>query len=234
MDRVSILSCLYPNKCAVCGEIIKDGRVLCDYCGVRLNDLSLKNFCIKCGYEKEKCLCKYREFRFKGIAGAFKNKGVAKTLYYSYKIGKRRELADFLANRVVCVVKKAFGDIEFDAVCAVPTTKISRFKRGFDHTGVIAAKISEILNVEYLEHALKVHPFKRPQHNSLFRQRLENVRGKYYTVNKINKKRILLFDDIYTTGATLDEAAKELMFAGAREVYCIAVLATSLKRYSTG
>ncbi len=229
MRSVSILSCLYPNKCAVCGEIIEENKVLCDYCSILINNLCFKNLCFKCGSDKEKCLCKYREFRFKAIAGAFKNEGAAKTLYYSYKIGKRRELADFLANRVTYVVKKAFSGIEFDALCAVPTTVTSRFKRGFDHTGVIAAKISEILNIEYLESFLKVRPFKRSQHNSSFRQRLENVRGKYYTVGRINKKRILLFDDIYTTGATLDEAAKELMFAGAREVYCVSILTTSLK-----
>ena len=234
MAKTTFINCLYPNKCAACDEIIDDGNILCDYCGIVINNNDLSKTCFKCGMPKDNCRCKYREFRFKGIVGAFRNAGAAKTVCYSYKMGKRRELADFLTKRVYCAVKRAFGDIKFDAVCAVPATPGSRLKHGFDHAGIIAENLAQAMGVRYLSGVLRVRPFRRPQHKSVFRQRLENVRGKYYTVKRTDAKRVLLFDDIYTTGATLDEAAKELMFAGVQEVYCAAVLATNVKKKPDG
>ncbi len=230
MNKVTFISCLYPNKCAGCDEIIDEGKSLCDYCGTFINNLDFKNFCVRCGLEKDYCRCKYREYHFEGIVGLYKNEGIAKKVYYSYKLGKRQYLAQFFAENAVKKVKTIFPNVKFDAVCAVPTALRSRLKHGFDHSATIAVKIADILNAEYMGSVLRSHHLKRLQHNSRFSERLENVRGKYYTVSTINSKCVLLFDDIYTTGATLDECAKELLFAGAEKVYCVAVLTTNKKK----
>lgn len=60
--------------------------------------------------------------------------------------------------------------------------------------------------------------------------RLKNVKNKYYAQNKISGGNVLLFDDIATTGATLDECAKQLLIAGADRVYCISVLQSVHKK----
>lgn len=234
MKNTTLLSCLYPNKCAACGEIIEENRTLCDYCSIIIDNIDYKKFCNKCGCEEDYCKCKYSEFHFKGIACVYKGEGIAKRVYYSYKLAKTQSLADFFAQKAVAAVGKCFGDLKFDAVCAVPTAIRSRLKRGFDHTGIIAARIAEKLNVEYLNGVLKSRHFRHLQHNSTFLQRLENVYDKYYTVKRINKNRILLFDDICTSRATLDACAKELLFAGAQEVYCVTVLTISEKKKKDG
>ena len=127
-----------------------------------------------------------------------------------------------------------FGDITFDAVCCVPAARRSRLKRGFDHSEKIAEKIAEHLGVKFLRGILKVRHFRPLQHSSSFAERLENVRGKYYTVKQADAGRVLLFDDICTTGATLDECAKELMFSGVREVYCAVILMTYPNKKTNG
>ncbi len=226
----TLFKCLYPDKCAACNEIIEENKALCDYCRVFIDADRAKNICVSCGAQKDACRCKFREYRFKGITAVYKNEGLAKKIYYAYKLGKREDLARFLAQKVTQCVKSDFKDLEFDALCYVPTSIKSRLKNGFDHNRTIASMIAENLAIECLHGALKVKPFKRPQHKSSFRQRLENIKGKYYTKNRIDKKRVLLFDDIVTTGSTLDEAAKELMFAGVQEVYCVSILTTSIKR----
>ncbi|MBO4693218.1 MAG: ComF family protein [Clostridia bacterium] len=234
MNNSVWIACLYPNKCAACGEIIEENKVLCDYCSIVVNNIDFRSFCTKCGLDKDGCRCKFREFRFKGIAGAYKNEGTAKTVYYSYKMNKRTELASFFAKSVAATVKRVFRGVKFDAVCSVPTSLRSKFRHGFDHTDIIASKLADELGVKYLTGILRVRAFKRPQHGSSSVKRLENVMDKYYTVERIKEKRILLFDDIYTTGSTLDEVTKELMFAGAYEVYCVSVLTTSLNKFGEG
>ena len=228
MSRYKLLDCLYPNKCIACGEIIDDDKPLCDYCLIRINNINFENLCKRCGYEKEYCICGFREFHFSGITCAYKNKGIARNAYYTYKFDKRREFAPFFAQKTADAVIRTFGGIKFDAVCCVPTARRSVLKRGFDHNEIIARRIAVILKAKFLDGVLRARHLRPMQHNSALSKRLENVRGKYYTVGNIKASRVLLFDDIFTTGATLDECAKELMFAGAREVYCASVLSTYL------
>lgn len=234
MSNSDLLQCLYPNKCAGCDEIIEPGRALCDYCAVKINNVKYDNVCPECGVEKDFCLCKSRAYHFKGVLGAYKNEGVARKAYYSYKMGRRDFLAGYFADRIARAVKTVFTGLEFDAVCCVPTARRSYFKRGFDHNGKIAAKLAENLGVPLLTDVLKARHLRPLQHRSSLSKRLANVRGKYYTVKRVNAERVLLFDDIFTTGATLDECAKELMFAGVRQVYCASVLITYPSKKQNG
>ena len=226
MLKSDLIGCLYPNKCAGCDEIIPEDKELCDYCRVKINNVNYNNVCTKCGYLKEHCRCDFREYRFKGALGVFKNEGAAGKAYYSYKLGRNEKLASFFACRVARAIKTAFAGVSFDAVVCVPTARRSKLKRGFDHNEKIALRLSRLLNIGFLSGVLKLRHFRSLQHKSSFSKRLENVRGKYYTDKRVKLDRVLLFDDIFTTGATLDECAKELMFAGVKEVYAVAVLAT--------
>ncbi|MBO4433237.1 MAG: ComF family protein [Clostridia bacterium] len=232
--KLCILSCLYPNKCAGCDGIIDEGKDLCEYCRLRINNVNYGKLCLKCGLQKEYCRCAFREFRFRAALGVFKNDGIARMAYYSYKLGKNEKLAAFFAQKAARAVKTVFADVSFDAVVCVPTAHRSKLKRGFDHNEGIALRLANFLGVKYLRGALKAKHFRPLQHKSSFSKRLENVRGKYYTDKRINLDRVLLFDDISTTGATLDECAKELMFAGVKEVYCVTVLATYPKKRING
>lgn len=226
MSKSGILDCLYPNKCAGCDEIMSGDDFLCKYCSAEINKVNYKNTCAGCGFEKEYCRCGFRAFHYSGAAGAFKNTGVARKTYYSYKLGRREELSPYFAKKAAEAVRAVFGNIDFDAVCCVPASRRSRLKRGFDHGETIAEKLAGHLGAEFLRGILKTRHLRPFQHKGSFAKRLENARGKYYTVKQTDARRILLFDDICTTGATLDECARELMFAGAREVYCAVILMT--------
>lgn len=224
-----LIDCLYPNKCAGCDEIIDEGKTICDYCAKLINNTDYDNLCQKCGLIKEHCRCKYREYHFIRLISVFKNDGIARKVYYSYKLSRREEFATFFAQKTADVVNMLYDDIKFDAVMCVPTVLRSKMKRGFDHIEIITKELSNILNIPFVNGVLKVRAMRAPQHKAILAKRLENVQGKYYTVKGIDVNRVLLFDDISTTGATLDECAKELMFAGAKEVYCVVVLSTDYK-----
>ena len=227
MKFKDLIGCFYPNKCAACGEIIGEDTFLCQLCSRKIQKNDLKEFCIKCGAKKENCRCKSREFHFSGCVSTYENTDIAKKAYYSYKILRQERLADFFALQLAETVKSAYNDLEFDGLFCVPTVKRSVLKRGFDHNKLIAKRLADILNIPFIDGVIKSKHFVKPQHKSSYAKRLENVRDKYYTVKRINCNRVLLFDDICTSGATLDQCAKELLFAGADEVYCVTVLSVA-------
>ena len=215
-----LLSAVYPNKCICCGAIIEEGKFLCDKCDKEIDRVKLDEFCFDCGFEESQCVCKYNVFRFSSSVSVFNNGGIAKEAYYNYKFKKRQQYSDFFATQVCEVVNKCYGDINFDLICSVPSFQ----KHGFDHSGYIARKAAKLLNIYYDSDLLRCVKRIKKQHKSTIKERLNNVDGKYCATRKVTDANVLLIDDIKTTGATLDECARTLLFAGANSVHCVTVL----------
>lgn len=229
----TILSILYPKKCIGCGEIIEEQNFLCNYCDQNIESFKYDDLCLSCGFEKQSCVCKSHIFHFHNIVSLYKNEGIAQKAYYSYKFAKKEHYSQFFAKQMSILIQKCYNGINFDYVCCVPTEKRSVRKRGFDHTTVLAKKLSKIIQVPFRNDILKCNKFRKPQHNSSLKERFDNVKNKYTFISSIKGGSILLVDDIRTSGATLDECAKMLLFAGADKVYCITVLGTTLKKRKT-
>lgn len=215
-----IVETIYPKKCMCCGEIIDEDASLCEVCENNIERVNLDNICLDCGFEKEFCVCKYNVFRFNSSISVFKNDGAAQKVYYSYKFAKRQHYCNFFADELVAAIYKCYNGLNFDIVCYVPSYK----KRGFNHSGYIAAAVSKKLNVPFGDDLLSCVKKCKKQHRSTIIERINNVDGKYAANYSVKDKKILLIDDIKTTGATLDECARELLFAGAESVYCATVL----------
>ncbi len=218
-------SLIYPEVCISCGEIIDEGEHLCNYCRRNIERINPEKRCLKCGFEKKDCVCSVRVYSFENIISLFENIGIAQRAYYKYKLFHRKHYSDYFAKALSLAVKSEYYGTEFDGICSVPSSKRSTLSRGFDHTKELAVLVSEIMGIKCLEHLLFCKEFVRPQHRSSFEERLKNVKGKYGYTRNINTKNVLLFDDIRTSGATLDECARQLLKAGADKVYCVTVLA---------
>lgn len=221
----TLISAVYPNKCICCGEILDEVDYICDNCNVAIERINLDDICLDCGCEKEDCVCKYNVFRFNAIVSAFKNTGLARRAYYSYKFGKKQHYANFFADEICRTIKNCYDGTRFDVVCAVPLYQ--RF--GYDHSGYVAELVAEKLSVPFDNKLLFCVKKSKNQHKSTIKERLRNVDGKYSVNCRLDNKNILLIDDIKTTGATLDECAKMLLFAGADSVYCATALGTTEK-----
>lgn len=221
---------IYPRKCISCGEIIDENEYLCDYCFNHIESIDHTKHCKICGAEKGQCSCSYRVYRFAGITSAFYNEGIAQKAYYAYKLNHKMHYSRFFAERMAMAVSKSYYGKKFDYICAVPTSLRSKMQRGFDHTEILYKDISLFLNIPRLDNILSCKSYVKPQHTSNFNDRQQNVRGKYSFNYNITGGRILLVDDIMTTGATLDECARQLLLAGADEVYCITALHNASKK----
>lgn len=222
------ITAIYPNKCIGCGDIIKENRTLCDYCEKKIERNSLENLCLNCGFEKNDCVCKFNIYRFNKLISVFKNKGIAQKAYYKYKFHKYQHYSNFFAKEMVNAVKLLYKDIDFDFICAVPSGKNYLKNTRYNHCEYIANIMSAELGLPFLKDVLYCRKHSKLQHKSKISERLLNVDGKYDYNFRIDGKTVLLIDDIRTTGATLDECAKMLLYAGADGVFCVTALCTSV------
>jgi ComF family protein len=107
----------------------------------------------------------------------------------------------------------------------IPLEKRKLRWRGFNQSGEIARELSKSLKIPFLENILMKIKTTLPQVELSEKERRENVRGSFFVKNKdsIKGKKILLVDDIYTTGSTMEEAARILRESGAKEVIGIVI-----------
>ena len=217
-----LISTIYPNKCMCCGELIDEEDFLCHRCNNDLERINLDDICLECGLEKSDCVCQFNVFRFTSLICAFKNTGSARKIYYSFKFQKKQHYVKFFANEMCSAIKKCYLGVKFDLICSVPSYK----KFGYDHSGYIAKEISKILNIPLRNDLLYCVKKTKKQHKSTFKDRLINVNGKYSANYRVDDLNVLLIDDIKTTGATVDECTKVLLFAGANSVCCATTLGT--------
>ena len=231
-----IASALFPNVCVACGEIIPEGEHLCEYCTEMAETVDFTKACRRCGMPKKECMCSKRVFHFSGCAAPFYNKGVAQKAMYSFKFARKEYISKFFAERMALTVRSCYSDIDFDIITFVPMSLQKKLRRGFNQSELLAKQLSKILKLPLCGDLLLSGKNTAVQHKLGFDERFKNAKGKFKanTKYKLNGKTVLLVDDIKTTGATLDECAKQLLLLGADEVYCITGLMTAKNKKKEG
>ena len=121
------------------------------------------------------------------------------------------------------------GFENFDVLTWVPVSRLRRMKRGFDQVELLAKEVALQLGVQALPCLKKIRHTPPQSTLPTAAQRRANVLGAYVATNPecIREKRVLLLDDIITTGATVSECAQTLLLAGAKEVRCAAIAVAS-------
>lgn len=203
MIEINILELIYPKTCGICEEISKS--YLCNKCKIKLNELLKLNTVEG----------KNKYFRFHTYL--FKYEGVIRDKLLQYKFREHSYLYKFFVEIIInnCNLKN-----NYDIIMPVPIHKKRKSVRGYNQSELIAKDISKLLGMEYYNNVLIKDSNNIPQSTLNQKQRQKNVLGVYRVQNaqKINCKSILLIDDIYTTGSTVNECAKVLKKNGAKLV----------------
>ena len=196
---------LFPPRCPFCRRVTEDGREACQSCLERLPRSRVE---VK-GEFFSQCLAPLvytGDVRRAVLAMKFRGKP-----------GNSRVLAAILAGEAA---ERLAG--EFQVVTWVPLSARSRRKRGYDQSELIAREAAKLLGVPAEELLIK-HRHTKTQSGIKGRaQRTANVSGAYRAKESCAGKRVLLIDDVVTTGATLSECSRELLMAGAERVVCAA------------
>lgn len=213
-----IINIFYPQICGICGEKINI-RYTCRKClniieyyqEIVVTSANIENN----WYDKLYSALKY--------AGVFKSKMLA------YKFHDCKYLGMTFAEIIEQLILKY--DIYADVIIAVPISKERLHERGYNQSAIIAKKVAEFTKIKYQEDILIKKKNNLRQSELTLNKRKENVKDAYSIKNieKIENKKIILIDDIFTTGATLNECAKILKQNGANQVIALTVMYAEFK-----
>jgi ComF family protein len=223
-----LLSLFFPAPCAACGRYIKDFRYLyvCPECygGIRKLDGPVCKTCMKpmnAEFMTECRECEEGRRYFTNIAAAGVYSGALKELIHLTKFYDRKKtaklLADFIFENVMDAAVKWAG-----VIVPVPLSKSALSERGYNQTALVAQILAERAGVRYTEAVKKVRETE-PQNKLERKDRLKNLKGAFEASAGVAGMKVLVVDDVYTTGATMNEMAKTLLAAGAAEVRGIVV-----------
>ena len=225
--KLKLLHIFFPNKCTCCKRVIPALDLFCNECFEKF-ELTSGERCKICFNLKEKCDCKsHPKFYFRSVA-PFVYKAPLKNAVLHIKWFKDKRVVEFFVKYMLDIMAKKYKDVKFDAIIPVPIYKSKLKQKGFNQTQVICDELSNQLNIPVLDKALVQCKEAKPQHSLTFKERRENVKG-IYKANPIpiEYQRVLLVDDIMTSGATLNECAKVLRIEGVTKIYCACIAKTN-------
>lgn len=209
-----LLALVFPVKCPFCRTIIKEG-LCCESCYKKM-ELITQDLCGK----------KMGEFYDGLTAAAYFDQTVRRGIH-RFKFSKRPAPYAFFAAEMAKRIDDLWGDLIFDCVIAVPMTKKREKVHGYNQSALLAKRIAAVMQIPFYENLLVKVKETPPQSTLDFSQRMNNLKEAFLVKNKshIAGRRVLLIDDVTTTGATFNECARTLKKAGAQSVYACAFAA---------
>jgi ComF family protein len=237
---------LYPQYCLLCGEM--GAQLVCPRCADALERVS-HPICPRCGkplktdVPRATCLhCEGRKWYVDRSRSLFRYEGQARELLHRFKYGRVRGLARFFGDEIgraypgrtglAAHFGWELGD-EPQVALPLPLHFLRRAVRGFNQSELVLKFCCEGLELPVDTALLRRRRNTPAQARLTMQQRFDNVRNAFAVPQRVARRvegrRVLLFDDIITTGATANAAARALKQAGAEKVYALSLSAAMLK-----
>ena len=223
----SVIEFLFPPACPLCDTPVSTHGELCADCWCAINWIDNPK-CVKCGYPFPADLdlggiplcptCASGNCELDWIRSACVYDDASRSAMLPFKHGGRVVYACFMSRAMMWALRDI--DVDVDVVMPVPLANRRLFKRGYNQATLLARIIAKALGVKMdLDSVRRIYRADMGHKNA--RQRMENIHGVFRVIRPdvIRGKRILLVDDVMTTGATFSELRRMLMRAGASAVY---------------
>ncbi len=222
-----LIDCLFPPVCPLCNTPVSIHGELCADCWANMNWITNPK-CVKCGYPFSSDFdfgttalcptCASGNCELDWIRSACVYDDVSRSAMLPFKHAGCVHYANFMSRAMMWALRDI--DVDADIVMPVPLANKRLFKRGYNQATLLARPIAQVLNIPLdLDSVSRIHRPDMGHKNA--RERAENIHGVFAVKNPeaIRGKRILLVDDVMTTGATFSELRRVLMRAGASAVY---------------
>ena len=224
-----LIELLFPRRCPVCDKPVdKMGRYICTKCRKKIRYVQ-SPFCFKCGKSlkderQEYCEdCKNANHIFDRGRALYEYDTV-KEAVYRFKYEGRKEYADFFGKELAGKLGGLIKDWNADAIVPVPLYKEREKERGYNQAALLARALGQELHIPVNEKFIYRKKATEAQKKLKGKERQNNLKNAFKIgQNDVKLKTIIVVDDIYTTGATMDEMARCLKNAGVSKVYCISL-----------
>ncbi len=222
------ISLLYPATCTICGKNLRAGKYLCDVCETRALRI-VAPFCDRCSEPFEGSIadtftcanCAHRTIYFDAAVAAYRGRGIVREIIHEFKYARQTHLRHLIARWLRAALDdKRLRDISFDLIVPVPLHPARQRERGFNQAILLAESLSAEISLP--SRAVLERIRYTTTQTALDRtERMENLRNAFRLRKKADVRglRVLLIDDVLTTGSTLSECARILKRAGAISVH---------------
>ncbi len=226
-----ILPLVFPRHCPVCDRLVSYGRSICPGCRDIL-PLVRGSLCLRCGKpvsrpDQEYCYdCRIFPKSFDGGCSLYLYNHITAPGMMGLKYHNRRLLASFYSQELVRHRRSVLVSWQADAILPVPVHPHKRKKRGYNQAELLSAGIASLLNIPHLPTLLLRVVDTLPQKQFSPQARLNNLQKAFRINPDISLKgihRVILVDDIYTTGATMEACCRVLHQAGIRHVFVCSI-----------
>ena len=147
--------------------------------------------------------------------------GPLESMISAAKFRGRVDLSRALGHLLLAFTRRSNIIKRCDLIAPIPLSPLRHLLRGYNQSEEIASVLSQKHQIPMLTHWRRSH--RRPQHQLNRQERLTNLQGAFKNPQGIENKRVLIIDDVTTTGSTLKEASQVLLDAGARRVDAMAI-----------
>lgn len=223
------LDLLYPRRCPVCHDIaVPAGQKICAECQKKLTP-AVGPRCFRCSRplkknEQEYCRnCRTKSYHYDRGIGIFAYGTVLQQSLIKLKYENRQEYGTFYGEFAAYYAKKQISNWGIEVLIPIPLHAKRMQKRGYNQAEIIASAMGKCLEIPMDGEILKRVRNTRPQKELTEIERQQNLKLAFQISGRMKYKNILLIDDIYTTGATVNAAAETLKNAGAEKVYFLSI-----------
>lgn len=222
------LDMLYPRRCPVCHDIaVPGGSRICNVCREKLKPITGPR-CFRCSKplkreEQEYCKdCRKTRLFDQGI-GIFPYGSVLQESLFKLKYGKRQEYGSFYGQIAAVYSREIIRNWGVEIIIPIPLHRKRMEKRGYNQAELIAEALGKTLCIPVDSRLMKRKVNTRPQKELDYRERKQNMKNAFFLKGENRYRRILLVDDIYTTGSTIEAAAELLKRNGAENVFFLTI-----------
>lgn len=222
-----IMAFLFPNTCPFCGKV--SGTGICDACRKKLPYIR-EPYCMRCGKpirrnEDEYCYdCGRHSHFYESGRAVWLHSSSVRPAIYQFKYHNRRIYSCTFAREMVKEYGRLICKWQIAIIVPIPLSKSRKRKRGYNQAELLANEIGRIMNIPVDARSLIRKKNTAPQKIMDARGRKKNLQHAFaWNAPRLQGENVLLIDDIYTTGSTIDAAAEILKLAGAEKVYFLTV-----------
>ena len=227
--KEGILNALFPPRCILCDEVLEEKGYICSLC--REKELFMEEpSCKSCGrsilwQEESLCgNCKRHHFSFSGGMMLYQLTEEIEGAITELKYHGRKDKGLFFGMRAGERFQEKLKDLGIQGIVPVPIHKERRRKRGYNQAEIIGKGLEKQIGIPLYSDFLKRNKKTKALKDCSPVERLQNLFSAMDCEDLPGElKRILLIDDIFTTGATMEACSRKLLDAGAEEVYIMAI-----------
>lgn len=207
----NLLNVIFPNCCNGCSKLLlKNEHVICAKC---IHNLPFTNHHLLKDTEIHNVFYGLLPFEFGASIVYFHKKGITQNLIHNLKYRNREEIGTYFGNFYSNEIKNLETIKNINCIIPVPLHKKRLYERGYNQVSSFCNAIGENLNIPVVQDVLKKSQNLKSVTDKSKESRLEHNKNVFYIENyeKIENNHILLIDDVFTTGATIEACAKELL-----------------------